>query len=90
MGKPLIVADSVGTREPVEDGVNGYLVKPADTESLKDAILCFIQCSAEKRKQMGIESRRIAVTRFSDSIVINAYLQRLSLSGNGSAEKEYT
>lgn len=77
MGKPLIVADSVGTREPVDNEINGYRVKPQDGQALKNALIRFIELSADEKKRMGTESRRIAVTRFSDSFVITAYLERL-------------
>ena len=77
MGKPLIVADSVGTREPVDNEINGYRVKPQDGLALKNALIRFIELSADEKKRMGCESRRIAVTRFSDSFVITAYLERL-------------
>ncbi|ULQ60054.1 glycosyltransferase family 4 protein [Brucepastera parasyntrophica] len=90
MGKPLIAADSPGTRDPVENGVNGFLTIPGDRESLKSAMLRFISSSESEKKQMGFESRKIAETRFSDSIIINAYLKRLediykkAEPGNGS------
>ncbi len=77
MGKPLIVADSVGTREPVEDGVNGYRVTPKDGVALREALERFINLDQDEKKRMGSESRRIAVTRFSDSFVITMYLERL-------------
>lgn len=77
MGKPLIVADSVGTREPVEHGVNGYRVTPHDEKALREAMIRFIQLDSDEKKRMGSESRRIAVTRFSDSFVISLYLEQL-------------
>ena len=77
MGKPLIVANSVGTREPVEDGVNGYRVTPKDGRALAEALERFINLGIDDKKRMGSESRRIAVTRFSDSFVITMYLERL-------------
>lgn len=77
MGKPLIVADSVGTREPVEHGINGYRVPPHDGIALREAMIRFIELDNDEKKRMGIESRRIAVTRFSDSFVITMYLERL-------------
>jgi glycosyltransferase involved in cell wall biosynthesis len=77
MAKPLIACDSVGTREPVVDGVNGYLVKPADPEGLADAMMRFISLSGEERSLMGRNSRGIAVERFSVSRVIEGYVERL-------------
>lgn len=77
MGKPVIACNSVGTKEPVQDGINGWLVKPDNIGSLADAMKRFIEEGSTERARMGIESRRIAETRFSDRIVINAYLERL-------------
>ncbi len=77
MGKPLIVADSVGTREPVEHGINGYRVTPHDGIALQNALIRFIELTKDEKMRMGSESRRIAVTRFSDSFVITSYLEQL-------------
>lgn len=79
LGKPLIAADSVGTRDPVEDGVNGYLVSPGDEKSLSGAMVRFIESPSSAKELMARESRRIAETRFSDTIVIDAYLRRLAV-----------
>lgn len=81
-GKPLIVADSVGTREPLENGINGYLVPPRDTRALADAMIRFIELEETEVRRMGTESRRIACERFSDSIVIDAYISAISRFGN--------
>jgi Glycosyltransferase len=79
MGKPVIACNSVGTKEPVQDGVNGWLVEPDNIASLADAMKRFIESGATARARMGNESRRIAETRFSDRIVISAYLERLDV-----------
>ncbi len=86
MGRPLIVADSIGTREPVENGVNGFLTVPADPNNVADAMGRFIRSSMEQKCFMGQESRRIAVTRFDDALVSAAYLSRLPDASN--ADKE--
>ena len=77
MAKPLIAADSPGTREPVEDGVNGYLCAPASPQDLASKMAAFVNLSKEEKQKMGEASRRIAVTRFSDKIVAEAYVKRL-------------
>lgn len=79
MGKPLIAADSVGTREPVEHGKNGFIVPPSNSQLLAEAMTDFIRLDPEQKKRMGIESRRIAVERFSDSIVIQAYRELIDM-----------
>jgi len=75
MGKPLIAADSVGTREPVVDGVNGFLCRPRDPDDLAARMIAFLELSEERRSGMGEASRRIAVERFDERIVIAKYLE---------------
>lgn len=74
MGKPLIAADSVGTREPVLHGKNGFLCRPRDPEDLADKMEAMIAMSPEKRAEMGAVSRRYMKERFDEKIVIDAYL----------------
>lgn len=80
-GKPLIAADSPGTREPVEHGVNGYRVIPEDVSSLVEAMLHFITLTDKQKKAMGCESRCLAEKRFSDLLVLEAYLETLATFG---------
>lgn len=77
MGKPLIAADSIGTREPVIDGKNGFLCKPGSAEDLADKIQRFIGLDEAHKSRMSAESRRIAEEQFSDEIVTKAYLDAL-------------
>jgi glycosyltransferase involved in cell wall biosynthesis len=75
MGKPLIAADSVGTREPVRDGVNGFLCRPKDPDDLAARMEVMINLEPEQRAEMGAASRRYVKERFDEKIVIDAYLQ---------------
>ncbi len=77
MGKPLIAADAVGTREPVRDGVNGYLCRPRDPEDLAEKMLRVAGLSETARSAMGAASRRIAEERFDERIVIAKYIQTI-------------
>lgn len=77
MGKPLIAADSIGTREPVSDGINGYLCEPASGKDLARCMLDFLKLTPDERRTMGTESRKVAVSRFSDEIVSKKYLEIL-------------
>jgi glycosyltransferase involved in cell wall biosynthesis len=79
MGRPLIAANSVGTREPVEEGINGFLCRPKDPTDLCRAMEAMLDLSVDARKQMGTESRRIAVERFDEQIVIDKYLAAIAL-----------
>lgn len=76
-GKPLIAADSVGTREPVTDGYNGYLCKPRDPDDLALAMKKILSLTPEERDEMGKNSRITAETRFDERIVLRAYLDIL-------------
>ncbi|PIE98036.1 MAG: hypothetical protein CR988_05275 [Treponema sp.] len=85
MQKPLIGADSPGTREPIRDGVNGYLCKKADADDLTAKVLQFINLSKAERKKMGQESRKIAEEEFSDEIVVERYLKQIKAVENSIA-----
>ncbi len=73
MAKPLITTDIPGCRETVEDGINGFLCVPKDTNSLIQAILKFINMPPAKRIQMGIEGRKKAEKEFDIREVIKVY-----------------
>ena len=63
IGRVVITTNSVGCRETVEDGVNGFLVPPFDSKILAQKMIYFIQ-NPEMIVQMGIESRKIAEVKF--------------------------
>ncbi len=67
-GLPLVSTDTVGCREVVIDGLNGFLVPIKDSKKLADAIEKLI-LDSELRRSMGEESRKLAKSRFSSSII---------------------
>ncbi len=77
MGRPLIAADSIGTREPVRNGANGYHCRPRDHRDLADKMVAMAELSEGARIAMGTASRRIAEDRFDERIVIAKYLQTI-------------
>lgn len=72
-GKPIITTNIFGCKETVVDGVNGYLVEPKNVPSLVDAIIRYIELSPEQKKQMSIESHKLAESRFDIQKVIAVY-----------------
>jgi glycosyltransferase involved in cell wall biosynthesis len=85
MGRPLVTTDVPGCREVVEDGVNGFLCRAHDAGSLAEAIRKVAGLSPESRSAMGFQSRRIVEQRFSEAVVISAYLDALGeVSGSRS------
>lgn len=59
MGRPLIMTDSVGCRETVKEGVNGYLVPVKEPSILAEKMEKFIQ-DPDLILTMGNESRKFA------------------------------
>jgi len=72
MGRPLISTNTSGPRETVKNGINGFLCKPKDSDSLYECMKKFIDLSSENKLKMGKASRSRAETHFNRNIVINA------------------
>jgi glycosyltransferase involved in cell wall biosynthesis len=77
MAKPLIAADSVGTREPIRDGVNGFLCKSRDPEDLASKMEAMMSLPPERLESMGAASRSYMIQRFDERIVIQTYLDAI-------------
>lgn len=63
IGRAVITTNSVGCKESVIDGVNGFLIPPYDYKFLANKMEYFIQNPNEINK-MGLESRKIAEQNF--------------------------
>lgn len=63
IGRAVITTDSVGCKETVADGLNGFLVPPYEYETLVQKMEYFIQ-NPGAIDTMGLESRRIAEEKF--------------------------
>lgn len=74
MAKPVIVADTIGCRDTVTQGLNGYLVSPQNPAALADAMCKLLALEPEKRLEMGLASRKKAELEFSDQQVLPVYL----------------
>ena len=73
IGRPVITCNSVGCRETVIDGYNGYLIptKNADALALK---LDLLISNSELRQGMGLNSRKYAEENFDINVVIERHL----------------
>ena len=76
MSLPIITTDSVGCRETVIDGVNGYLIPVKDVDALVDKMLIFIN-NPGLILEMGKNSRKIAESKFDEKIKIVKQLEIL-------------
>ena len=63
MGRAIVTTDAPGCRETVLDGDNGFLVPPRDAESLRAAMLRFIE-QPHLAAAMGARSRLIAEQKY--------------------------
>jgi glycosyltransferase involved in cell wall biosynthesis len=77
MARPLIATDVPGCRELVEDGVNGFLCEPRDPASLAEAMSKLASLSPEARRRMGQAARTMVEDRYSEELVVRAYLDAL-------------
>lgn len=78
-GRPIITTNRSGCREVVEDGVNGFIVEQQNTSDLIEKVEKFIALPFEEKKQLGINGRQKIEREFDRQIVINAYLEELSI-----------
>lgn len=74
-GLPIVTTDTVGCRDVVEDGVNGFLVPIKNVDELVNKLSLLIK-NKTLRKKMGRESHKLALSKFSSSI-INAQTLKL-------------
>lgn len=72
-GRPVITSNSVGCKDTVVDGYNGYLIEPKDVDALT-AKLDVLLSDAELRRTMGKNSREYAEKYFDIEVVIERHL----------------
>lgn len=73
MGRPMITTDIAGCREMVVDGINGFLVPPADEKALANAMIRMIELDADSKKAMAEDSHSLAREQFDVKHVIEVY-----------------
>jgi glycosyltransferase involved in cell wall biosynthesis len=63
-GRSVVTCDSVGCRDTVKDGYNGFLIEPKSVNALVEKLTSFIE-NPELAKTMGINARKYAEENFS-------------------------
>jgi glycosyltransferase involved in cell wall biosynthesis len=76
--KPVVTTNVGGITEAVSDGVNGYVVPPADYRSLAKAILNLIS-NPSMAKQMGNKNRKLVEEKFSMPIMADKLFSKCYL-----------
>ena len=74
MGKPIVTTDTVGCREVVNDGYNGFLVSVKNSTTLAEKIEYLVN-HEDKRQIMGKNGRIIAIDEFDIRKVIEQYIE---------------
>ena len=77
MGKPLIATDVPGCNHVVNDGVNGFLCKVKNSESLANAMQKMYGLEPEERTSFGKSSRAIIEEIFDEHIVVQKYMRSI-------------
>lgn len=72
-GRPIITCNSVGCKETVIDGYNGYLIPTKDVNALVEKLDILLSNPA-LRQEMGRNARKYAEENFSIDIVIERHL----------------
>jgi glycosyltransferase involved in cell wall biosynthesis len=77
MARPLIASDVPGCRDVVEDGVTGFLCAVRDGVALATAMRRLLQLPPQQQLAMGEAGRRRVQERYSEALVVRAYLDVL-------------
>ena len=73
IGRPIITTQSIGCKDTVDDGVNGYLIAPKEVDPLVEKLRILID-DAALRQRMGKAAREKAEKDFSLDVVIERHL----------------
>lgn len=73
IGRPIVTTNSIGCKDTVEDGVNGFLVPIKDSKAVAEKLDILIN-DPVLRQTMGINSRKIAERDFSLTDVVAKHM----------------
>lgn len=73
IGRPIITTQSIGCKDTVNDGVNGYLIPTKNVDALVEKLRLLID-NVELRQKMGKAAREKAEKEFSLDVVIEKHL----------------
>jgi len=73
-GKPMIVTNSGGMPEIIQDGINGYIVPIKDYEALASKAIMLLD-NASVMERIGATGRKFAELRFTKEIMASNNIQ---------------
>lgn len=77
MAKPIITTNTVGCRDVVDDGINGFLCEIKNAQDLADKMENVLKLSENERSNMGQAGRSKMIKEFDEKIVIHKYLESI-------------
>ncbi|GAA5219829.1 glycosyltransferase family 4 protein [Membranihabitans marinus] len=78
MAKPMVVSDVAGCRDTVIEGENGFTCKVKDSADLAEKMENIMALPYPRLREMGRQSRQMAVEKFDQDIVVKQYLKMIS------------
>jgi glycosyltransferase involved in cell wall biosynthesis len=73
VGRPIVTTNSIGCKDVVDDGVNGFLIPVRNSEALAEKLGILIE-NKELRVKMGKASREKAEREFALEKVVKKHL----------------
>lgn len=73
-GRPIVTCNSIGCKDVVDDGVNGFLIPVRNSEALAEKLRLLIE-NKELRIKMGKASRERAEREFALEKVVKKHLE---------------
>jgi glycosyltransferase involved in cell wall biosynthesis len=73
MGRPVILSNIGGAAEMIRDGVEGYVIAPAELAARLPTVLAALHVDRRKRQHLGAAARTRAVTCFSVPAMVAGY-----------------
>lgn len=74
IGRPIITCNSIGCKDVVTDGENGFLIEPKNIDQLVESLKRLIS-NKSLRIRMGQSARKHAENEFDINTVINTHLK---------------
>jgi glycosyltransferase involved in cell wall biosynthesis len=71
-GKPVVATDVGGNSEMVMDGMTGYLIPPANSDAMANAIINLLK-NSDKAKAMGSEGKKVVLAKFTVEAMVKCY-----------------
>lgn len=83
MARPIITTDTVGCRDVVDDGQNGFLCEVRNAADLAAKMEFMLQLPVAQRIKMGFLGRKKMETSYDEQLVISKYINAINEIGTG-------